>query len=78
MLALKKKREAEKKAKFVDVTLEWLGGEGDLCKTFTAPIDSIRLDERTGKKTWFNSVIAAFTGWEDSRNEPESAVIYGM
>ena len=59
------------------VKLEWLDDNDNLVKTVTKPIESIRTDTRTGKKTWFNSVIAAFTGWEDARNSPESAVTYG-
>ena len=27
------------------------------------------MDERTGRRVFFNSVIAAFTGWNDSRHE---------
>jgi len=28
-------------------------------------------DEGTGQEAWFNSMVAAFTGWNDSRNDGE-------
>jgi len=30
-----------------------------------------------GSKTFFNQIIAAYTGWIDSRNDPKLAVVYG-
>jgi hypothetical protein len=30
-----------------------------------------------GKKTWFNSIIAAFLGWQDERNDRKKAVTFG-
>jgi hypothetical protein len=30
-----------------------------------------------GNKTFFNQIIAAYTGWIDSRNDPKLAVVYG-
>ena len=32
---------------------------------------------RTNEKVFFNSMVAAYTGWKDSRNDPEKAVIAG-
>ncbi len=29
-----------------------------------------------GKKTWFNSVIAAYLGWQDERNDRKRAVTF--
>ena len=43
-------------------------------------IVAIRVDEganRTNKKTFFNSMVAAYTGWNDSRNKGEECVISG-
>ena len=57
-------------------TWEWLPN-GDL-KTVTAPLPAIRLDEgpnRAGEKQFFNSIVAAYTGWNDSRNTGERAVV---
>lgn len=30
-----------------------------------------------GSKTFFNQIIAAYTGWIDSRNNPKEAVVFG-
>ena len=30
-----------------------------------------------GKFTWFNSIVAVYYGWRDSRNTPEEAIKYG-
>lgn len=30
-----------------------------------------------GNKTFFNQIIAAYTGWIDSRNNPKEAVVFG-
>lgn len=32
-------------------------------------------DKRSGKKTFFNSIVAAYTGWNDTRNDGSKAVI---
>ena len=32
---------------------------------------------RTGFKTFYNSVVAAYTGWTDSQNDPRDAVVCG-
>ncbi len=39
-------------------------------------LPALRVDDRTGKKMFFNSVVAAYTGWVDSRNVPEKAVMF--
>jgi len=30
-----------------------------------------------GKKSFYNQVIAAYTGWIDKRNDPKKAVVFG-
>lgn len=69
------KAEAERKAAAQGTQTEWLP-DGCL-KTVTKVLPAVRLEERTGRKTWFNSVIAAYRGWKDSRNCPEKAVTFG-
>jgi hypothetical protein len=54
---------------------EWLDG-GDL-KTLTAVVPAIRMDTRTGEKQFFNSMVAAYKGWVDVRNDPKRAVRLG-
>lgn len=70
--------DAEAKLQSLGSTWEWLE-IGDL-KTVTAALPAIRIDagdKRSNEKTFFNSVVAAFLGWNDSRNKGETAVILG-
>ena len=45
--------------------LEWLK---DGVKTVMGPIPAIKYDEVPQCEIWFNSMVAANTGWEDARN----------
>ncbi|MCG8417119.1 MAG: TauD/TfdA family dioxygenase [Proteobacteria bacterium] len=54
---------------------QWLDN-GNL-RTVTAALPAIRSESRTGQKTFFNSMIAAYTGWVDSRNDPTKAIELG-
>ena len=56
-------------------TWEWL--EGGNLKTVTATLPAIKTNPRTGEEIFFNSIVAAYTGWVDSRNVPEKAVVLG-
>lgn len=73
--AVDTKEEAGKVGREMGMELEWL--EGNLLKTTTAVIPATKKDPRTGKTSWFNSIVAAFTGWKDSRNDPRKAVVFG-
>ena len=67
--------EAEARMKSLGTEWEWLA-DGDL-KTITRVVPAIRTDERTGLKVFFNSMVAAYTGWTDRRNTGETAVQCG-
>ncbi len=67
--------EAERRMEAIGTTWSWLDA-GDL-RTETATVPAVRVDERTGEKMFFNSMVAAYTGWSDSRNDPRKAVICG-
>lgn len=54
--------------------LEWTE---DSVKTIMGPIPAIKLDESRNRKIWFNSMVAAYTGWKDTRNDPVKAVTFG-
>lgn len=56
------------------MNLEWLE---DGVKTVSGPIPAVKLDEAHHRKVWFNSMVAAYTGWEDARNVAEKAVTFG-
>lgn len=54
--------------------LEWTE---DGAKTIMGPIPAIKYDETRHRKIWFNSMVAAYTGWKDTRNNPVKAVTFG-
>lgn len=67
--------QAELKMTALGTTWHWLEN-GDLY-TETATVPAIRMDPRTGQKTFFNSMVAAYTGWQDTRNEATQSVCCG-
>lgn len=52
--------------------LEWMK---DSVKTIMGPIPAIKFERQ--RKIWFNSMVAAYTGWKDVRNDPVKAVTFG-
>ena len=71
----KTRAEAEEKMRALGTTWRWLD-DGNLY-TETATIPAIRTEKRSGQKTFFNSMVAAYTGWTDTRNDPKKAVVCG-
>ena len=67
------KADAEKKMQEMGMEWEWLT-EGAL-KTTTAVLPAIRSDRETGLKTFYNSIVAAYMGWDDSRNNRKQSVM---
>nr|DAD48874.1 TPA_asm: hypothetical protein HUJ06_018811 [Nelumbo nucifera] len=65
---------AEERAARLGMKLDWIE-EG--VKTVMGPIPAIKFDKSRGRKIWFNSMVAAYTGWKDARNDPEKAVTFG-
>lgn len=54
--------------------LEWLE---DGVKTVMGPIPAVKYDKTRQRRIWFNSMVAAYTGWDDARNDPLKAVTFG-
>ncbi|MCH8217957.1 MAG: TauD/TfdA family dioxygenase [Planctomycetes bacterium] len=47
------------------------------CLRATTPVlPAVRVLD-SGRKVFFNQLIAAFKGWKDSRNDPSKAITYG-
>ena len=69
------KLEAEKAMLKLGTTWRWL--EGGNLYTESVAVPAIRLEPRTQLKTFFNSVVAAYTGWIDQRNDPHKSVKCG-
>ncbi|CAL1545521.1 unnamed protein product [Lymnaea stagnalis] len=65
---------AEERCREQGTFFEWL--PGGCLKTVTAVLPAIKQNERTGKKIWFNSIIAAYRGWQDSRNSSKQAITF--
>jgi hypothetical protein len=55
-------------------TCEWLPNND--CKVISSVLPAVRVSSN-GNKTFFNQVIAAYTGWIDKRNDPKKAVVFG-
>ncbi|XP_050285977.1 clavaminate synthase-like protein At3g21360 isoform X2 [Quercus robur] len=70
----KDKSVAEERAANVGTKLEWLE---DSVKTIMGPIPAIKFDKTRQRKIWFNSMVIAYIGWEDARNDPVKAVTFG-
>ncbi|GFS24253.1 taurine catabolism dioxygenase TauD/TfdA [Elysia marginata] len=69
------RNEVERKCREQGTSFEWLP-DGCL-KTISAPLPAIKEDPRNGNKVWFNSIIAVYRGWRDSRNDPQKAITFG-
>ena len=69
------KEEAERNAKASGYDVEWLE-DGRGLKTITKVLPAIRVDKRTGKKMWFNSVFTFSITRQDSRNDKTNAAIF--
>ncbi|KAL9247368.1 hypothetical protein vseg_020809 [Gypsophila vaccaria] len=65
---------AESRAAKLGMKLEWLENG---VKTVMGPIPAVKFDETRQRKVWFNSMVAAYTGWEDELNDPVKAVTFG-
>lgn len=70
----KDKTVAQQRAAKLGMKLEWLE---DGVKTVMGPIPAVKFDKIRQRKIWFNSMVAAYTGWEDARNDPLKAVTFG-
>jgi len=69
------KQELEDKFREKNYSWEWM--ENDVLKEITPVLPAIKVDPRTGKKQFFNQIIAAYTGWRDEYNNPEKAITLG-
>ncbi|XP_050382798.1 clavaminate synthase-like protein At3g21360 [Argentina anserina] len=65
---------AEQRAAKLGMKLEWLE---DGVKSIMGPIPAVKYDSTRQRKIWFNSMVAAYTGWKDARNDPVKAVTFG-
>lgn len=62
-------------AKLKEHGMSWEWQAGDILRTESQTLPAIRFDPETNQKTFFNSIIAVYTGWDDARNVAKDAVI---
>lgn len=65
---------AEVEMKKQEFTWEW--HDNGNCTVISKTLPAVRVSSN-GNKAFFNQVIAAYTGWVDSRNEYGKAVVFG-
>ncbi|CAK9153492.1 unnamed protein product [Ilex paraguariensis] len=65
---------AEERAAKLGVKLEWME---DVVKTIMGPIPAIKLEKTRQRKIWFNSMVGAYIGWKDPRNNTVKTVTFG-
>ena len=67
------RQQAERAMQEVGMSWQWLD-DGSL-DTETKTLEAIRIDRETGQKVFFNSIVAVFSGWNDSRNIGANSVV---
>jgi hypothetical protein len=65
---------AELRMSELGYTWEWQ--HEDCLRATTPALPAVRVLD-SGRRAFFNQLIAAFTGWKDSRNDPAKAVTFG-
>ena len=68
------KEDAEKEMAKQGTSWQWL--ENGDCRVISSVLPAVRVSSN-GNKTFFNQVVAAYTGWIDKRNDPKKAVVFG-
>jgi hypothetical protein len=68
------RHQAEQQMRKLGYTWEWL--EDDCLRATTPVLPAVRM-AASGRKTFFNQLIAAFKGWKDSRNDPAKSITLG-
>lgn len=74
MFHVKTREDAETEMKKQEFEWEWY--DNGNCKVISKVLPAVRVSSN-GNKTFFNQVIAAYTGWVDTRNEYGKAVCFG-
>ncbi|CAF3761852.1 unnamed protein product [Rotaria sp. Silwood1] len=70
------RKEAEERCKEFETEFEWL--DSGCLRTTTKILPAVKVDERTGKKIWWNTIIGAYYGSLDERNRERSKMVtYG-
>jgi Taurine catabolism dioxygenase TauD, TfdA family len=73
-LRAKSREEAEHRLQTINYSWDWLP---DASLRATTPVLPAVRTVSSGRKVFFNQLIAAFSGWKDSRNDPAKAIRFG-
>lgn len=68
------REQAERRLQELGYTWEWLE---DGCLRATTPVLPAVHELPSGRKSFFNQLIAAYRGWKDVRNDPSKAITFG-
>jgi hypothetical protein len=68
------REQAEQRLRSLDYSWEW---QPDGCLRATTPVLPAVRKLPSGRKAFFNQLIAAFRGWKDARNDPAKAIRFG-
>lgn len=74
MYHVETKEEAEKEMEKQGSTWEWLAN--DDCRIISQKLPAVKTCSN-GNYSFFNQMIAAYTGWIDKRNDPKKALTFG-
>ncbi|EPJ47893.1 MAG: taurine catabolism dioxygenase tauD/tfdA [Osedax symbiont Rs2] len=67
------RQQAERAMQEAGMSWEWLD-DGSI-RTETKTLEAVRVDQESGQKVFFNSIVAVFSGWNDSRNIGVNSVV---
>jgi len=73
-LGVDTKAAAEQRLADLNYSHQWL--EDGCLRATTPPLPAV-MEVASGRKTFFNQLIAAYGGWKDSRNDPADAIRHG-
>jgi len=73
-LGVTTKEQAEARLAELGYSYKWLDGD---CLKATTPVLPAVLEVSPGRRTFFNQLVAAYSGWKDSRNDPSEAIRLG-
>jgi hypothetical protein len=68
------KEAAERRLAALGYTYQWLPGD---CLQVTTPVLPAVYDLPSGRRSFFNQLIAAYRGWKDARNDPSKSITFG-
>lgn len=63
-------------ARLSELNYSWVWQDDGSLRVTSPPLPAV-MEVEPGRKTFFNQLIAAFSGWKDARNDPSKAIRHG-